>query len=89
MIRIIEPGQKKYRKKCHYCGCLFSFEEEDLRHREYMDDTGMSWGSSDLVDCPYCSNELHVNKTDIHIGPKEEYEFPPQTVEAISGVSPV
>lgn len=88
MIKIIEPGKKKYRKRCCYCQCLFSFEEEDTIHREF-EDRGMSWGSEDVVTCPFCKNELHVDKTDIHIGPKEDYEFPPQTVEAISGVSPV
>lgn len=70
MIKIIEPGVKKYKKKCGYCGCLFSFSEEDVAHREMLD-RGVSWGSEDLINCPFCNNELHVRKTDICIGPQE------------------
>ncbi len=74
MIKIIESGQKKYRKRCCYCGCLFAFEEEDISHNEFKDDHGISWGGEDVIECPFCQNKLHVDKTDVHIGPKEEVE---------------
>lgn len=70
MIKIIEPGVKEYRKKCCHCGCLFSFSEEDITHRE-LADRGMIWGTEEVINCPFCNNELHIHKTDIHIGPKE------------------
>ena len=73
MIKIVTPGKKKYKKKCGYCGCVFTFDENDTTHREF-EDRGISWGSEDVITCPFCDNELHIDKTDICIGPKEEIE---------------
>lgn len=47
MIEIIERGTKKI-AKCPYCGCRFSYEEEDV--------IGVSVSSH--VDCPQCKKAI-------------------------------
>ena len=76
MIQILEPGKKMYRKRCRYCQCLFSFEEEDI----------IKVGTEHTIACPYCKGALKVTDYDIIRLPKskDEHELHPQTVEAIN-----
>lgn len=73
MIKIITPGKKKYKKKCGYCGCVFTFDEDDVTRTDLIDHQ-MSWGIAESIKCPFCTNELAVCITDIYIGPEEEVE---------------
>ena len=43
-IKIIKQGVKEFHITCHYCGCEFTYEKEDIRNSE--------------VICPCCSNSL-------------------------------
>ena len=43
MIEILEKGPQKFTAKCHHCGCLFSYELEDLT-------------TGEQVKCPQCSS---------------------------------
>lgn len=82
MIKIIKIGHPVYRKTCPLCGCVFTYEDEDI----------YTCGSEMTIGCPCCNTSLKVSKCDVIRLKKDipdEYEFPPQTVEAISGVSPV
>lgn len=48
MIRIIKHGNKK-RVTCSYCGCIFTYEKEDVVVKDY--------GRNDVaytVSCPDC-----------------------------------
>ena len=71
---------------CDICG-----KEQDWRHmvRIHADREGVSCVISPMI----CNYELCSDCFERAVKPiepaKKEYEFPPQTVEAISGVSPV
>ena len=66
MIKIIEPGTKTV-TKCQYCGCKFSYEEEDIQSRPYKVADGVVPGITKLpiffesyVICPQCGKTLTV-----------------------------
>lgn len=60
MIEIIERGTKEI-MKCQYCGCRFSYEEEDV--------IGVSMGSH--VDCPQCKKAIVLTaKREVKFGEK-------------------
>ena len=52
MKKIIKPGTRKT-LTCDNCGCLFSYEEEDIEH------TGRVYAGSykQYVKCPQCEGE--------------------------------
>lgn len=50
MIQIIKPGTKKI-TKCNYCGCQFSYEEEDIQSTDRVTDG--QW-----LDCPQCGKQM-------------------------------
>lgn len=52
MIEIIKHGTKQ-KTTCKKCGCLFSFENEDLKTRYENPNTGM-------INCPQCNNEIVI-----------------------------
>lgn len=59
MIKIIKPGSIQ-EAKCKYCGCLFSFEEEDVRAKITVY-TGGSLGNTTVgkyIICPQCKKEV-------------------------------
>lgn len=64
MIKIIEPGTKKV-TKCQYCGCRFSYEEEDIKHRHYkLPDVKHSQVFLDsYVECPQCNRSITLETT--------------------------
>ena len=51
MIKIIEHGTRKI-AKCSVCGCVFSYEREDL----CMDPIWKKW----IVNCPQCNKAVTV-----------------------------
>lgn len=65
MIEIIEPGTKKV-VKCNYCGCKFSYEQEDIK---YHVPSGVSVPEytmnlrKDYVNCPQCNEEYVISST--------------------------
>lgn len=70
MIKIISPGKKERTTTCSACGCVFSFEPEDVVINTVWDDHGGHYPVADFykIKCPTCSDSLSV-KDDF-----EEYE---------------
>lgn len=64
MIKIIEPGTKAV-TKCQYCGCKFSYEEEDIKHSHYkLPDIKHSPVFLDAyVECPQCNRSITLKTT--------------------------
>lgn len=54
MIKIIKEGTRKA-AKCEYCGCEFSYEDEDIQH--------VNHGYKKYVVCPQCKKEFVVEQT--------------------------
>lgn len=54
MIKIIKEGTREV-AKCEYCGCEFSYEDEDIQH--------VNHGYMKYVVCPQCKKELVVEQT--------------------------
>lgn len=74
MIKIIKEGTKN-RLTCEYCGCVFSFEDEDLIHLEprrdengnYVYDVrvkGLLNGYKRFIVCPQCDKETEIKEKD-------------------------
>ena len=53
MIKVIELGTKAV-TKCQYCGCKFSYENEDIE-TVFL---GKTW-----VVCPQCGKEIVLSTT--------------------------
>lgn len=68
MIKIIKEGTRKV-AKCEYCGCEFSYEDEDIQHlevgryNEWELVRGIKHGYKKYVVCPQCKKELVVEQT--------------------------
>jgi hypothetical protein len=45
-----EPKKIRFRKKCEYCLCEFSYEQEDIGYRP--------WYPKGFVYCPKCGKPL-------------------------------
>ena len=56
MIEILKRGTKK-KATCPNCGCLFSFDEEDVL-RSCVDDIEKEW-----VNCPQCHEPIYMMLT--------------------------
>lgn len=57
MIRVIKHG--KYRTcSCYGCGCIFTFEKEDVNVEDLGNNDYSTW-----VKCPDCSARNTVNLT--------------------------
>ena len=57
MIKIIKQGTRQ-KATCDECGCLFSYEAEDVNvHMEYIG------GSKRMVKCPQCGHEVSLLQT--------------------------
>lgn len=57
MIKIIERGTIE-RKRCYNCGCLFSYEKEDIERG-----TNFSFGvfaGCEYVICPQCKEKITI-----------------------------
>ena len=67
MIKIIKEGTRK-ECTCEKCGCVFSYEQEDICHvetnrneTEYI--RGIRAGYKSLIVCPQCGNEIVLQAT--------------------------
>lgn len=61
MIRIIEYGAIK-KKRCDNCGCLFSYEKEDIERS-----TNSYFGvftDYEYVICPQCKEKIRLGGTE-------------------------
>ena len=66
MIKIIKKGTKQL-ATCDKCGCIFSYEEEDIKHLEnhngeYSFVNGTKHGYKKYVICPQCNYEFVVSE---------------------------
>ena len=60
MIKIIEHGTIK-KKQCENCGCLFSYEKEDIEHSMNLSLEGFACGCGyDYIICPQCKEEIRL-----------------------------
>lgn len=57
MIEIIKKGTIK-KVRCKDCGCLFSYEKEDIQHKP---SGGFNGCGCDYVICPQCEKEIVVD----------------------------
>lgn len=57
MIKILEHGTIQ-KKRCEDCGCLFSYEKEDVEHKNNKLDPLL--GRYDYVTCPQCKKEITI-----------------------------
>ena len=68
MIKIIKEGTRKI-AKCEYCGCEFSYEDEDIQHleagryNEWELVKGIKHGYKRYVICPQCKKDFVVEQT--------------------------
>lgn len=63
MIKIIKRGTKKT-CSCDNCGCVFSYEEEDINVEPFhaLDITQMgSDGCEESVSCPQCDEKIMLS----------------------------
>lgn len=47
--RVISAGDDVYRATCSECGCVFTYEREDVRHN-YV-------SGGERVSCPHCGHD--------------------------------
>ena len=59
MIKIIEKGTN-HKIRCNDCGCLFSFDDEDMNIRAGIGMCGMEIREKHYktIVCPQCNNEI-------------------------------
>ena len=57
MIRIIEHGTVE-KKRCNNCGCLFSYEKEDIDHKTHC--YSGNFGDYEYVICPQCKEKIRL-----------------------------
>jgi hypothetical protein len=55
MIKIIEEGTR-HKCKCEECGCLFSYEKEDIQYQT------VGFSSFKYIKCPQCMHEIDLTK---------------------------
>lgn len=71
MIKIIKSGKKTYTIKCK-CGCIFSFEEEDIKDIHMNDYLNGDFINETVVYCPECRKPNNVYIKDLVIEVKED-----------------
>lgn len=62
MIKIIEPGTKTV-TKCEYCGCKFSYENEDIEKDGLIEADNSVFIGKAWVVCPQCDKEIVLETT--------------------------
>lgn len=61
MIKIIEK-ETKHKIRCEDCGCLFSFDDEDVNIRPGITICGMEVKKPyGIIVCPQCENGIVLN----------------------------
>lgn len=61
MIKIVKKGTKK-NQECDFCGCIFSYEEEDII-KTYEEGTFGYVCVEDSIYCPQCKKEIILKGT--------------------------
>lgn len=60
MIRIIKPGTRT-EATCKFCGCVFSYEKEDVNAEQTLFENGGIIASLfEFVNCPQCNKKIEV-----------------------------
>lgn len=57
MIKIIEHGTIR-KQKCNICGCLFSYEREDVISKR--DEHSILGFTEDYIICPQCNTKIKL-----------------------------
>lgn len=61
MIKIIKHGTRDIRE-CDSCGCLFSFDKEDIEYKDISNkEEGELW-ISERVTCPQCGEPIFLKE---------------------------
>ena len=63
MIKVIKHGQTKFEHTCSRCGCVFTYEHEDIQSEAIRSLTNYS--STRYVICPDCGNKCYINAGNI------------------------
>ena len=42
MIKVIKHGHPQYKLTCKFCGCVFTFEDEDIKNRVAVNGIGLN-----------------------------------------------
>lgn len=61
MIKIIVKGTRK-ELTCKSCGCLFSYEAEDIKFEDKPSVVG-GMHREDYIECPQCENKIVLKAT--------------------------
>lgn len=61
MIKIIEPGTRTV-TSCEYCGCRFSYENEDIKVSGLCSIEQLQTRKS-YIECPQCGKEIVLTTT--------------------------
>lgn len=60
MIRIIKPGTRT-EATCKFCGCVFSYEKEDVNtENPLVKDGGFMTSLLEYVNCPQCNERIEI-----------------------------
>ena len=62
MIKIIKSGTIQ-EKHCERCGCIFSFEEEDIETEVNVGSCMATKPYKKFVTCPQCKNKFILKQT--------------------------
>ena len=64
MIKIIKEGKRQV-KECPNCGCIFSYENEDIKgYSSSSSKDGISisyYCSKEYIKCPQCNSEVIID----------------------------
>ena len=68
MIQIIKEGKIVHKHTCGVCGCVFSFDPEDVTIRTRWDDHGGHYPVIDFyeIDCPFCKGKIGLSEKDFN-----------------------
>ena len=61
MIKIIKPGTRTV-TSCEYCGCKFSYEEEDIKEDKLYSMNQLQTRKS-YIECPQCHKSIPLAAT--------------------------
>lgn len=62
MIKIIKPGTIT-ELRCYKCGCLFSYEKEDIEIKKRIHQTLSLSTQYKYITCPQCKKEITLEAT--------------------------
>ena len=57
MIKIIKEGTRKT-QQCENCGCLFSYDSEDIEYEASCHLTQPIGGHREYIKCPQCHEQI-------------------------------